>query len=69
MEAAGGTERVGELAADLGDLPDRDERRHREQRHDGQDRGIEAPVHDEQAAGRQHREAAEPGDDLVQRRL
>ena len=44
VDAARGAERVGELAADLGDLPHRHEGRHGEQREERQHAAVEPPA-------------------------
>jgi hypothetical protein len=58
VHAAGGAQGVGELAADLGHLPQRDERREREQREERQHGRVEPARGDERGAGRDHGEPA-----------
>ncbi len=57
-------ERVGELAADIGDLRDRQERGNGEQGQQRQHRRIKPSLCSEQRADDGNREAAEPGRDL-----
>ena len=69
VDAARGAERVGELAADLRDLPHRHEGRHGEQREERQHAAVEPPARREPGAREHDREAAEAGRDLLPRAL
>ncbi len=69
VDAPGGRERVGELAADLRDLPDRHERGHGEQGEQREHRALEPARRHEPRAHQRHREAAEPGGHFLERRL
>ena len=61
VDPSRGAQGVGELAPDLGDLPDGDERRHGEQRQQRKHAGVEAAGGDERGTRRHHGQAAEAG--------
>ena len=69
VEPPGRAQRVGELAADVGDLRDWQEGRHSQQHEKRQRRGIERALGDQRGPGNDNAEAAEPGRHLQERGL